>query len=367
MIRRNLICSFVIAAALCFSVPAQENQTPVKPPTAATQATPATPATTAIPAAPATKDAGSDLVVLKVLGEPVSEKLVLSAMSALARQKQIPSDPKQPRNVTLFLGAVDNLITTAVLRDQVKQLNIAPNQARVDQQIQALSKQFPSPEEFQKALADQKTTEADLRKNLEESMRIQQVIDQATKDIPPTTDDEIQKFYDNNPKNFLVQEQVHAAHILLLVDKKATPEQKEEIRKKLEGIRADIEANKITFEDAAAKYSEDKTNASKGGELGNFPRGRMVKPFEDAAFGAQAGTITPAIESEFGFHIIKVIEKKPAGTVSLEEAKPKIKQYLDQSSRRKAAQQYVNDLKTKAGVENFMTPEEFLKRHPEVQ
>jgi peptidyl-prolyl cis-trans isomerase C len=285
----------------------------------------------------------------------------------LARQKQTPSDPKQPRNVTLFLGAVDNIISTVVLRNQVKQLNIAPDQAKVDQQMQAISKQFRSQEEFQKALASQRTTEADLRKNLEESTKMQQVIDQATKDVPPATDDEIQKFYDNNPKSFLVQEQVRAAHILLMVDKKATPEQKEEIRKKIEGIRADIEANTITFEDAAVKFSEDKSNASKGGELGNFPRGRMVKPFEDAAFAAEPGTLTPVIESEFGFHIIKVIEKKPAGTVSLEEAKPRIRQYLDQSSKRKATQQYVNDLKTKAGVETFMTPEEFLKRHPEVK
>ena len=160
-------------------------------------------------------------MVLKVLGEPISEKQVLSAMSMLARQKQTPSDPKQPRNVTLFLGAVENIISTAVLRNQVKQLNIAPDQAKVDQQMQAISKQFPSQEEFQKALAKQRTTEADLRKNLEESTRMQQVIDQATKDVPPATDDEIQKFYDDNPKSFLVQEQVHAAHILLMVDKKS--------------------------------------------------------------------------------------------------------------------------------------------------
>lgn len=350
MIRRNLMCLLFLCMALCYAMPAQQT----------------TPPTT--PLAPAGADAGSDLIVVKVFGEPVGEKQVLSAINQIAGQKQIPPDPQQPRNVILFQGAIDNIITTTVLKNQVKQLNLAPDKTKVDQQIQMLSKQFPSQEEFQKALASQGMNEAKLRQNIEESLSMQQVIDQAVKNVPPATDDEVQKFYDDNPKAFMMPDQVHAAHILLMVDKlKGTPEQKEETRKIIEEIRADIESNKITFEDAAAKYSQDKSNGPKGGDLGFFARGQMVKPFEDAAFAGKPGTLSPVVETEFGFHIIKVIEQKPAGKVTFEEAKSKVKQYLEAMSRRKAAQQYVSELKAKAPVEKFMTPEEFLKRHPEVK
>ncbi|MBN1566923.1 MAG: peptidylprolyl isomerase [Acidobacteria bacterium] len=367
MIRRNLMCLFAIIAVLCFSIPAQESKSPVAPSPKASSATPVTSASPDTQAAPAAKEEKSDLVVLTVFGEPVTEKQVLTAISLLAREKQAPSNPGQPRNVTLFMGAIDNIISSAALKNQAKELNIDSDPARTDQQIESLKKQFPSPEEFQKALAAQNTSEAQLRKNVEDSIKMQRVIDHAVKDVPPAGDDDIAKFYENNPKSFASPDRVHAAHILLLVDRKATPEQKEEIRKKIEGIRADIEAGKITFEDAAKNFSQDKGTVPRGGDLGFFGRGNMVKPFEDAAFAGEPGTLTPVIESEYGFHVIKIIEKKSAGTISLEEAKPQIKQYLDQQNKRRVMQQYVKDLKAKAAVENFMTAEEFLKRHPEVK
>jgi peptidyl-prolyl cis-trans isomerase C len=267
----------------------------------------------------------------------------------------------------LFQGAVDNLIISAALKNQVKQVNIAADQTLVDQQMKEFAGQFPTPENFKKALVSQKVTEEELRKRVEESVKVQQLINEAIKDTPAPTEEEIRKFYDGNPKNFARAERIRASHILLKVDKNATPEQKAEIRKKIDGIRADIEAGKISFEDAAVKFSDDKGNAPKGGDLGLFPRGRMVKPFEEAAFAAQAGTMTPIVETDFGFHIIKVVDHKPADTVSLEEAKPRIKQFLEQNSKRNATQQYVTGLKAKATVETFMTAEEFLKRHPEVK
>jgi peptidyl-prolyl cis-trans isomerase C len=233
--------------------------------------------------------------------------------------------------------------------------------------MKAFESQYPNPEDFKKALAAQKVTEEELRKRVEENVKVQQFIDDAIKDTPAPTEDEIAKFYDGNPKSFARPERVRASHILLKTDKSATPEQKAEIRKKIEEIRADVESGKITFEDAAAKFSEDKGNAPKGGDLGFFPKGRMVKPFEEAAFAAQVGTLTPIVESDFGFHIIKAVEHMPADTVPLEEAKPRIQQFLEQATKRNATQQYVNGLKAKTTVETFMTAEEFLKRHPEVK
>ena len=315
------------------------------------------------PAASAAAAAGSDLVVVRVAGEPITEKQILAAISVLSRQKQLPADSQQERNVTLFKGAVDNMIIETLLRNEALRQNLAPDQEKVEQQWQQVLKNFPSQADFQKALSAQGLTEAQLRKNIEESVKIQQVIDLAVKDVPLATDADIQKFYDGNPQKFSRQEQVHAAHILLLVNKSSTPEQKAELKKKLEDIRAEIESKSITFADAAAKYSQDSANAKQGGNLGFFTRGQMVPPFEEAAFGAEAGSLSQVVETSFGYHLIHVIDKKPAGTIPLNEAKADIKRLLDQTSMRKATKQYANDLKSKVTIESFMTAEEFIKRH----
>lgn len=345
MMQRHLTCVLLAVAALCFAAQAQEQKPPASSPAA--QAAPK----------------GSDLVVMRVNGEPVVETQVLAAVTVLARQKQLPTDKPQERNVNLIKGALDNLTIEILLKNEARRQNLAPDQAQVEQQWQQLMKQFPSQAEFQKALAAQGLTEARLRANIEESMNIQQVLDSAAKDVAPATDAEIQKFYDDNPKKFSRPEQVRASHILLLLDKNNTPEQKEEIRKKLAEIRAEIEAKKITFAEAAAKHSQDTGNAKMGGDLGYFSRGLMVPPFELAAFSAEPGSLSQIVETQFGFHIIHLVDKKPAGTITLEEAKADIKQLLDQTSKRKAVQQFVNGLKAKAAIENFMTPEEFIKRH----
>jgi peptidyl-prolyl cis-trans isomerase C len=286
------------------------------------------------------------------------------AINQLASQRQLPLDQLQQRNAILFKEALENLIAFTVLKNQARLEHLTVDHAKMDQQVQQISQRYPSPEAFQKALASEGITEAILRKNIEDSMSAQEVVDKALKDVPGPTDAEIAKFYDDNPDKFAVPEQVHAAHILLLTDPKSTPEQKAAIEKKLEGIRADIESKTIPFAEAAAKYSQDKSSAQKGGDLGFFSRGRLVKPFEDAAFATLPGTLSPVVETQFGYHIIQVIEVKPAHKASLEEGKTAIRQFLDQVNKRKATQKYVEDLRAKTTVETFMTQEEFVKRHP---
>lgn len=346
MTRRNLFSSLCIGILLGLVAYARQEKTPV-PDTAPPQQSPR-----------------ADLVVARVSGEPITEKQVLSAIDQLVKQKKVPPDKIQDRNTLLFKTALDNLVTAVVLKGEARQRKLAADPAKVDQQMQQISKNFPSQEQFQKAMADQGVTENQLRRSIEESLMLQQLWDQATGNVPDPTEEEISKYYEGNAEKFTFPEQVRAAHILLRTDPKNTPEEKAEIKKKLEGIRAEIESKAITFADAAAKYSEDPSNAQKGGDLGFFSRGRMVKPFEDAAFGTKPGTLSPVIETQFGYHIIEVSELRPERRLSLEEAKPPIKQILTQMAKQTAAQKYVSELRAKAQIETFMTAEEFGKRHP---
>jgi peptidyl-prolyl cis-trans isomerase C len=104
-------------------------------------------------------------------------------------------------------------------------------------------------------------------------------------------------------------EQVHARHILVKVDPKADATQKAAARKKIEDIQKQLK-NGEDFSELAKKASDCPSNA-KGGDVGYFGRGQMVKPFEDAAFSLKPGEVSGIVETEFGLHLIKVMDKKP--------------------------------------------------------
>ncbi len=356
MFRWPSIAQIILYGALCFTASAQQSTAP----------TPAAPAAEkpAAPATPAASSTESDLVVARVSGEPITEKQVLSRIDLLSKQTILKPEQQNQRNTLLFKGAVEDLVTLAILKSEAKKQNITADKAKVDQQMQQLASRYHSPEEFKKAIQSQSLTEAEVRQSIEENLCVQQLLDNATKGVAETSDADVQKFYDENPEKFPVPERAHIAHIFLKVDPASSPDQKAEIKKKLEGIRAEIESKTITFADAAVKFSQDATNAPKGGDLGFISRGQMGKQLEDSIFGTAPGAMTPVIESQTGYHLIEVIEIKPAGKATLEQAKPAIKVYLNQVARQAAVQKYMQELRAKATVLTFMTAEEFDKRHP---
>ncbi|NLJ57880.1 MAG: peptidylprolyl isomerase [Tissierellia bacterium] len=125
------------------------------------------------------------------------------------------------------------------------------------------------------------------------------------------TDEELKDFYEKNKNKFNKQEMASASHILVETEEKAN-----EIIKEIE--------EGLSFEDAAAKYSSCPSNQS-GGALGQFGKGQMVKEFEDAVFSMKVGDISSPVETQFGHHIIKLTEHRPAKIADFEEAYQEVK------------------------------------------
>lgn len=313
--------------------------------------------------APAT-EVSSNLVVARVQGTLITEEEVSQMIEQLISRTESSEQQMREKNAIYFKDALESLVGIALLKDEGKGKNIIVDKSKIDEAYQSIAAGYPSADEFNKVLKEQNMTEIELRKQLEENLIYQEVVDQAIRDVPKTSDEDIKKFYDENQEYFKVPEQVRAAHILLSVTAKTSAEQKTELRKKLEGIRADIENTEITFEEAAVKYSDDEVTAKSGGDLGFFSRGQMVKEFEEATFAAKPGAVTPIVETEFGYHLIKVLEAKAAGTASLEEAKNSIRSFLDRKAKQEALVKHVEDLKGKAKVEILMTEAQWEARHP---
>ena len=141
------------------------------------------------------------------------------------------------------------------------------------------------------------------------------------------TDEEVKAFYDQNLDKFQGDEQREASHILLGFGVSATDADKEQAREKALEIIAQLKADPKRFEELAAKFSQDPGSAAKGGSLGSFGRGAMVKPFEDAVFNMEVNQIGDVVESEFGYHIIR-LDGVSGTSSSFDSLKPQIKAEL---------------------------------------
>jgi len=135
------------------------------------------------------------------------------------------------------------------------------------------------------------------------------------------TDDELKVVYQQNIQQFQVPNRVHAQHILLMTVGGKTDAEVAEIKKKAEDILAQAKKKGANFEDLAKKYSEDPGSKAKGGDLGWVLQGQTVPEFEKAAFSLNKGEISDLIKTQYGFHIIKVLDKETAHTKTFDEVK----------------------------------------------
>jgi peptidyl-prolyl cis-trans isomerase C len=204
--------------------------------------------------------------------------------------------------------ALESLIEQKVLFGAAKEAGMIPPTEQVDGVMQQLQSRYPSQQEFEGALAQQQLTLAELRQSVLTDMAIRQYLSQTLPDTVRVTPDDCRAYYDQHPELF---EQVHASHILLRVDPAASPEAKERLRHRADSLLAAVRQG-ADFAEAARKMSEDPYSAEKGGDLGFFGHGQMVPPFEEAAYKLAAGQVSDVVETQYGFHIIRVEEKRQA-------------------------------------------------------
>ncbi len=166
------------------------------------------------------------------------------------------------------------------------------------------------------------------------------------------TDAEIKAEYEKNKQNYKTEEEVKASHILIMVKEDMTPAQKQEARAKASDILKQATEGKVEFAELAKQHSASPEGAQNGGDLGWFSRERMVTPFSDAAFSAEEGKIIPnLVETQFGYHIIKVTGKRAAGFKPLDEVRKQLEEQLLGDLRNKKYESWKEEMKKKYKTE----------------
>jgi peptidyl-prolyl cis-trans isomerase C len=299
------------------------------------------------------KPAEADTKIAVVNGVVISkqqfDKELTIHLDRVSRQGQQVSDAQI---AALKKNVLEGLIEREVLYQQSQKAGIKIADQSVDEQLAAIKKRFPGEEDFKKALSAMKLTEDEVKTQIARGLAIRELINQQIMSKITISEEQSKAYYDANPQLFKQPEQVKASHILIKVEADATDAQKADARKKIDDVQQKIKSGG-DFAELAKEYSEGPSNV-RGGDLGFFRRGQMVKPFEDVAFALQPDEVSDVVETRFGYHIIKVYEKKPEQIVAYADVKEKLDQRLKQEKAGKEASQYVEQLIKDAKIEKFL-------------
>ena len=303
-----------------------------------------------------TAQGGADLdpetYIASVNGVGIERATLNQTLNQVQTQYMMQGRQMTPTDQENLRGQVlDQLIAEELLYQIGVDEGIEPEQDVVDQEIERIQGQFDSEDAYQQALEANNTSEEQLRENIARSQIVQQALDQFVEEPEAVSDADVQSFYDENPDLFAQGEQITASHILISTQELTEEEAIQDARERAEAIRQEL-LNGADFAQTAREESEGPSGEN-GGSLGTFGRGQMVPAFEEAAFSLEPGEISEIVETQFGFHIIRVSEKTESSTVPLAEVSSQIVEFLSQQRRNEAVNEYVEGLREAADVTVF--------------
>ena len=344
LLAASVACQKPAASQSSQAPAAKPGATPAAPGGAAAATTPATPAT---PAAPKPVPAELPSVVAKVNGDAIPRAEFETTIQNVESRAGRPVPPEQRDQV--YRGVLEDLIALRLLKQEVARRQLTASDAELAEAMKGMRQQFPTEAAFKQALTAQKMTLEQLRQETRTQVLVSKMLQQEVASQVAVKPTEISGFYEKNPDKFQQPEAVRASHVLITVPEGAAPAARAAARTKAENVLKQARAG-ADFAKLAQTYSDD-ASKGRGGDLGFFPKGQMVPAFEAAAFALAPNQISDIVESPFGYHVIKVIEKRPAQSVPFSEAAPRIEQYLRQEQQQAKTKAFVDQLRAKGNVQ----------------
>ncbi len=267
---------------------------------------------------------------------------------------------------------VKELIVKSLLDAEIEKRGIKINEEDMKAEMKSIIDKVGSKEELNKLLKQRGISNGEFIDDLKTQIRIKKLVSSISN--IKISDAEAKKYYDLNISKFKHPEQVRASHILISSDlvqqirqiksknknisaselNKRVEKIDAEQKAKAEAILKEIKADPDSFEKIAARSSDDKMSGEQGGELGFFSKDRMVPEFANAAFSMKPNTISEnLVKSNYGYHIIKVTDRKEAGTVAFSKVKDEIKFFLETQEQVKVLKNLTDGLMKSAKIEYF--------------
>jgi peptidyl-prolyl cis-trans isomerase C len=241
-------------------------------------------------------------------------------------QQELSGQGAQQNRNDVINRAVQRLVDSRLLGQEALRRNLKSDDVRVESAMAQIEERAGGREGLDSALAGMGATYDQLRASVSETDLVQTFVTTQIEPQVSVTDEEVVAFYNANPEMFARPDMVRARHILARLLQNSTAEQKESARARAAAAHQRV----VAGEDFAvvAREVSDGPKAADGGDTGFFARDSMVPALADAAFALQIGEISDVIETQFGFHILKMTEKRAASKMSLEEAMVPVKRLL---------------------------------------
>jgi peptidyl-prolyl cis-trans isomerase C len=277
-----------------------------------------------------------------------AEQMRMRAMQA-TQGRQVP-----PLDAGFYKQILDGLVAQTLLLQDAKKQGITVTDQDIQPQLDAIRKQFPDAATFQKALASQGMTEKALQDNFRQEALIQKYLTSKVFSTVTVSDEAARQFYEQNKAQMQRPERAHLRHILVAVQPNANADDKQKAKAKAEDLLKRAQGGE-DFGKLAAESSDDAGTKARGGDLSWVMRGQMVPPFDQAGFAlTKPNELSPVVETQFGYHIIQLLERQAASAVPFEEAKGRITQMLKQKQAGEKLQAFIEQLRKQNKVEVFL-------------
>jgi peptidyl-prolyl cis-trans isomerase C len=283
--------------------------------------------------------------VARVNGSVIEAIELRRAKKVALRGQTVPADQQG----AIDKQAVEQLISAELLYQGAAKTEVTDLEKLVDAKLAQGKARFKDEEDFKNAIKDLEMDEKQLREYTRRDILITRFVESSFVSKVTVPEAEVRAFYDKNPEKFKRDESVRASHILIGSDATSTADEKKMAREKADKLKKEL-AGGADFA-VLAKANSTCPSAPQGGDLGFFGKGQMVPAFEKAAYALKPGEISDVVETQFGYHIIKLTEKKTAEKVDFKDVKVKIEEFLKGQKVNEAIQKYLEETRKTAKIE----------------
>jgi parvulin-like peptidyl-prolyl isomerase len=264
----------------------------------------------------------------------------------LVQDPEGTADLSEVEMTELESNIIDSLLVVKLLEQYAEENSIVVTQGEIDEQMDAIIASYPSESDFESDLKAKNIDQGFLEYELKSQLLRTKIFADATSGII-TTEELVEEYYeDNRDTMFVVPIRVRVSHILSIfpwvedTNLEENEQAKENAREKMQFVAEQIE-NGAEFGDMAREYSDDTASSVDGGDLGFITEGQMVEEFEKTAFSLEVGEVSNIIETEFGYHILKVFDREEGRIQEYDEVKDDLSVYLSELNKAEKWEEFI--------------------------
>ncbi len=300
---------------------------------------------------------GCSAAVAKVNGIAIKQDEVDAYISfILAQDPEGTANLSEEEMADLEVNIIDSLLVVKLLEQYAEENGITATQGEIDEQMNAIIASYPSESDFENDLKAKNIDRGFLEYELKSQILRTKIYADATASII-TTEELTKEYYEENRETlFVIPSRVRVSHILSIFpwlrdsSLEENEQAKETAKEKIEFVEKQLE-NGAEFGDMAREYSDDTATSADGGDLGFITEGQMVEEFEKTAFSLKVGEVSGIIETQFGYHILKVFDHEEGRIQEYDEVKDDLSVYLSELRKAEKWEEFILELIDNAEIE----------------